>query len=250
MGIQKEVIGDAMLYLGDCLEILPTLEKGSIDAVVTDPPYQVSTDRVPIAGTWEFGSSICAKSVGMRWQFSVEWIGLVSVDHMVVFCSYLDIGAVHSKLAERMKISAVFTWKKKNAPSMTRPVPRMDTEFVIWARKEKATCGKMSEFRSCVIECDLLFAGVGAKERILQYQNGPAAHPTQKPLGVIAPFISRLPCDHFIDPFMGSGTTGVACVQTGRKFIGIEIDPHYFSIACRRIEAAQKQTRLDLVETI
>lgn len=54
--------------------------------------------------------------------------------------------------------------------------------------------------------------------------------------------------DLVIDPFMGSGTTGVACVQMGRKFIGIEIDPGYFEIACKRIEAAQRQTRMDLAQ--
>lgn len=238
------IIGNATLYLGDCLEILPTLT--GIDAVVTDPPYQMGIDRVPIAGTTDFCSFSSSKSVGMKWPFSVDWIDLVDVAHLVAFCSYLDLGAVHSKIAERMKISAVFTWRKNNAPSMTRPVPRMDTEFAIWGRKEKAPCGKMGEFRSCVIEHDLPQAGVGAKERILQYLNGPAAHPTQKPLGVIKPFISRLPAETFCDPFMGSGTTGVACVTTGRKFIGIEIDPEYFAIACARIEQAQQQTLLDL----
>lgn len=237
------IIGNATLFLGDCLEILPTLK--GIDAVVSDPPYQMGIDRVPIAGTSNFGTFSCSRSVGMRWAFSVDWIDLVDVAHLVVFCSYLDIGEVHSKIAERMKISAVFTWRKNNAPSMSRPVPRMDTEFVIWARKEKAPCGEMEKFKSCVIEHDLPQAGVGAKERILKYKNGPAAHPTQKPLGVIAPFISRLPAETFCDPFMGSGTAGVAAIQQGRRFVGIEIDPDYFAIACRRIEKAQQQGRMD-----
>ena len=68
-------------------------------------------------------------------------------------------------------------------------------------------------------------------------------HPTQKWLPMVAYLVkSIVPCDGAaLDPFMGSGTTGVACVQSGRRFIGIEIEPRYFDIACRRIEEAQRQ---------
>jgi DNA modification methylase len=67
-------------------------------------------------------------------------------------------------------------------------------------------------------------------------------HPTQKPLEIMKWCLSFLPeADTILDPFMGSGTTGVACVKTGRRFIGIELDPDYFEIACKRIEDAYKQ---------
>jgi site-specific DNA-methyltransferase (adenine-specific)/modification methylase len=71
-------------------------------------------------------------------------------------------------------------------------------------------------------------------------------HPTQKPIGVMEWCIQHLPADAntILDPFMGSGTTGVACVNLGRKFTGIELDPQYFDVACRRIEEAYKQPRL------
>jgi DNA modification methylase len=240
------IIGDATLYLGDCLEILPTLPK--VGAVITDPPYQMGMDRVPIAGSSNFGSYSCPRSIGMKWDFSNQWINLIKCDHVVAFCSYLDIGSVHQKLSETLKISAVFTWRKNNAPSMTRPIPRMDTEFAVWARMHKATCGRMGEFKSCVIDCDMPQAGVGAKERVLKYKNGPSAHPSQKPIGVIRPFVCRLPATTILDPFLGTGTSGVAAVQEGKRFIGIEIDPGYFDIACRRIESAQRQYRMNLGE--
>ena len=68
------------------------------------------------------------------------------------------------------------------------------------------------------------------------------SHPHQKPISLVASLLQKLPAAEVIlDPFMGSGTTGVACAQLGRKFIGIEIEPKYFDIACRRIEKAQKQ---------
>jgi DNA modification methylase len=70
-------------------------------------------------------------------------------------------------------------------------------------------------------------------------------HPTQKPLGVMQWCLGFLPdAVTILDPFMGSGTTGVAAIQLGRKFIGIELDPDYFDIACKRIEEAWKQPRL------
>jgi len=74
-------------------------------------------------------------------------------------------------------------------------------------------------------------------------------HPTQKPIEVMAWCLGFLPdAETILDPFMGSGTTGVACVQLGRKFIGIELDPTYFDIACKRIENELRRPRLDLGE--
>ena len=71
-------------------------------------------------------------------------------------------------------------------------------------------------------------------------------HPTEKPVGLMKWCIEQLPadCSTIFDPFMGSGTTGVACMNLGRKFIGIEIEPKYFEIACERIENAQRQQRM------
>ena len=76
-------------------------------------------------------------------------------------------------------------------------------------------------------------------------ERGERFHPTQKPVALMAWCIDRIPtAQTILDPFMGSGTTGIACANVGRKFIGIEIDPGHFDIACKRIEQAQKQVRL------
>lgn len=251
--INPVIIGDATLYLGDCLEILPTLEKGSIGAVVTDPPYDMGIERVPLGGAvGKFGRFSESRSVGLKWPVNHAWINLVAEiapKHWVVFSGQKELGDVLVSIQQFAKLQNVFTWRKSNAPQMTRPVPRMDTEFAIWARSDDSSCERMGEFRSSVIDCPMAYAGIGGGERIRLHKNGPAAHPTQKPLGVITPFIDRLRQNNIADPFMGSGTTGVSCVQTGRKFIGIEIDPGYFEIACRRIEAAQRQCRIDFSET-
>jgi DNA modification methylase len=77
--------------------------------------------------------------------------------------------------------------------------------------------------------------------------SGVGTDPTQKPVGLMVWCLGFLPkAETILDPFMGSGTTGVACVQLGRKFTGIELDPEYFDIACRRIDEATRQPRLDL----
>ena len=76
----------------------------------------------------------------------------------------------------------------------------------------------------------------------------PNGHPAEKPLALLIRLVQETPAETVLDPFMGSGTTGVACANLGRKFIGIEIEPRYFDIACRRIAEAYQQPRLELVE--
>jgi hypothetical protein len=186
--------------------------------------------------------------VGQLWPFSTDWIGeaaKLNPRHWIVFCGYKDLGRVHVALATYVEITAVFVWRKSNAPQMTRPIPRLDCEFVIWARAKGADCGNMGQFKSLVLDVPMAYAGIGGGERIRKWHNGPAAHPCQKPLAIVQPFIERLDITTVLDPFMGSGTTGVACVQTGRDFIGIEIDPGYFAIAEKRIKEAQAQGKLE-----
>jgi DNA modification methylase len=81
----------------------------------------------------------------------------------------------------------------------------------------------------------------GGKENI---SNGPKLHPWQKPEALLMWCVEKTKGETVLDPFMGSGTTGVACANLGRKFIGIEIEKKYFDIACERIEAAYSQGRL------
>jgi len=237
--------GDVTLYRGDCLEVLPTLADGCIDAVVTDPPYEMGIDRVPIMRSRQTFTK--SRSIGLLWPVSTLWMVAVArlkPKHWVVWCGYRDLGTVHLALQTYGTIQTVFTWCKSNAPAMTRPVPRLDSEFIIWVRDKGGTCGRMGEFHSTILNVPNAYAGIGGGERVRQWENGPAAHPCQKPLGVTLPFIERLDVQSILDPFMGSGTTGVACVQTGRRFVGVELDPGYFEIARRRIEAAQQQLRL------
>jgi len=239
MPFEKHTIGPHVLYRGNALEVLPTIEAGSVDACLTDPPYLTDESNVPIRGRGVTERVLPSESVGNPWGYSLDWMDLIpDVNHWVVYANYRMLGGLCSKIEQRAKLSTVFTWRKSNAPRMTRPVPRLDCEFIIWARSEKATCGRMGLFESMVIDVPMPQAGCFATERILQRGTGKAAHPCQKPIEVVEPFVDRLECTTYLDPFMGTGTTGVACVQTGRKFIGCEIDAKYFDIACKRMEEA------------
>jgi site-specific DNA-methyltransferase (adenine-specific) len=231
------VIGNATLYLGDCLEILPTLPK--VDAVITDPPY------VGLAGGMQFINGGVAPdrqaenlAIGDEWGASLDWMApawSICEGPFVVFCSYQSVADVRQAIPK--KPVALFTWHKRNAPAHPANLPRWtDEQAWAWQNGGKAN---WRVFGSTLIDMPKLAAGCMATERLVDAA-GKATHPTQKPVALMAKFIDAVDgC--VLDPFMGTGTTGVAAIQMGRSFIGIEREPKYFDIACRRIEEAQRQ---------
>lgn len=202
------IIGNATLYHGDCLEILPTLPK--VDAVVTDPPYGLGEKlHRPGPGKWSklYGS------------------GAPSWDKQINPAVYaaLEVGAE----------AIIWGGNYYDLP------PRRG--WLIWDKIVR-------EFSSG--HCEMAWTTLDQPTRAFSYSHGQLAtegkvHPTQKPVPLMEWCLSFLPdSETILDPFMGSGTTGVACMNLGRKFIGIEIERKYFDIACRRIEDAQRQGRL------
>ena len=203
---RKEVIGDCTLYQGDCLEVMPTL--GTFDAVVTDPPYglgkKLSGGRASAKSEWKL-------TVGIYWDDAISSSGVrysqsISKDSIIWGGQYYDL-----------------------------PV---SGGWLIWDKIVR-------NFSSG--HCEMAWTSIDQPIRAFNYSNGELAsegkqHPTQKPLALMKWCLGFLPEAHTVlDPFMGSGTTGVACVKMGRKFTGIELDPDYFDIACRRIEEAHRQ---------
>lgn len=208
-----ECIGDATLYLGDCRDILPTL--GPVDAVVTDPPYGINAARDRNSEKW-----------GWRDYGNGEW-DLARPDAKTM-------GLVLSA----GKHSVV--WGGNYFPDMLPSVPT--AKWLVWDKGQESFSLADAEFAWCSFP--------GAIRRITYsrsraLQDG-KEHPTQKSVAVMKWCIDQLPkgCQSILDPFMGSGTTGVAVVQIGISFIGIEREPAYFDIACRRIEEAYRQPRL------
>lgn len=211
--MRVEQIGDATLMLGDCLEIMPTLPK--VDAVVTDPPYGImesnekNLTRVSAAKPTDYGKYDWDKHPA-----SPETIALarsISKSQVIFGGNYFDLPPS----------SCWLVWDKQNSGDFA------DCELA-WTNLPKAVRRIYWRWNGMIRK--------GGEDR---------QHPTQKPLGVMKWCLGFLPdAETILDPFMGSGTTGVACAKLGRKFIGIELDPGYFDIACKRIEDAYKQPDL------
>jgi site-specific DNA-methyltransferase (adenine-specific) len=220
--IRIETIGDATLYLGDCRDILPTL--GKVDAVVTDPPYGIAlnTDNRRFSGGNvasqakrgnNIGSANGQPILGDDAPFDPSFLLNLPGDKIVWgWNNYPD----------RLPRGACLVWLKRNDDAFGSFLS--DAELAWMSKGHGVYCRR-----------DLSNAAI-ANDRV---------HPTQKPVGLMEWCLGFLPNAHAIlDPFMGSGTTGVACANLGRSFIGIEREPAYFDIACRRIAKAYEQPRL------
>ncbi len=210
-------IGDCTLYHGDCREVLPTLAPGSVDAVVTDPPYGVSHKPKALGqgATWQ-GESIANDE---------------------------DTSVRDVVLSQFKNVAAFGGWRRK-------PVDKAHTAFV-W--NKGAAAGGMNfharwrtNWELCFIKGNIwnsgsMDLGIVNGHEITTWQTlaGGKLHPHEKPISLMEYIVARAPdANCILDPFMGSGTTGAACVRLGRKFIGIEIEKRYFDIACERIEKA------------
>jgi len=231
---------DIDLRLGDCLEILPTLETGSVDAVITDPPYVVTISSTS-KNTPAFN-----KLKEHNWTLPYDWM----IDTVRIL---KDGGAIYSWICPEeatilekglkslgCKIHSTLAWVKTNPlPSYTKKVYRRTLELALYGAKGD-TISYFAERTQQELRGIWYLPIVGGKKR--------TAHPSQKPLEIIVDWVvnSCPPGGVVLDPFMGSGTTGVACVQTGRNFIGIEIEEKYFNIAEKRIAEAQLQIRMEI----
>lgn len=217
---RKEVIGDATLYLGDCLEILPTLEK--VDAVITDPPYGIGWTKPYIAN----GNSRAHNGIQNDGDCQAR-------DAALRYCSRsLVFGSFQAPFPEGVR--QVLIWQKPGDSGLFGTIAgyRRDVEPIF-------VCGDWPSEpvrRSSVLRGKASFRGHAAAET--------GSHPHAKPVDLLAQLIQPTKAETILDPFMGSGTTGVAAMNLGRKFIGIEIEPKYFDIACERIENAQRQGKL------
>jgi site-specific DNA-methyltransferase (adenine-specific) len=210
--IRREVIiGDCRLLLGDCLDILPTL--GYVDAVVSDPPYGISYKSPSGAGQTHRGDYPIIHGDDQPFDPS-PFLGYQQV---VLF------GANH--FADKLPPSA---------------------KWLVWDKRDGMTPNNNSD-------CELAWVKCGGSARLIRHMwNGmlkasekeaQRVHPTQKPVAVMEWVLnqSTVMGDLVLDPFLGSGTTGVACARLNRRFIGIEIDEGYFEIACERIRKAYAQ---------
>jgi DNA modification methylase len=206
-----ETIGDCTLYLGDCLDILPTL--GPVDAVVTDPPYGIGKDGQK------------ASNGGHGGRKAYDFLGW-------------DEARPTRQVFELMLAasSEQVIWGGNYFADYLPPTGK----WLVWDKGQ----------RIAQSDGELAYTSQQGALRIFEQNRVAlllegAEHPTQKPIEIMVWSVQQLPkAQTILDPFMGSGTTGVACAKLGRKFIGIEISEQYFDIACRRIEQAYAQPDL------
>lgn len=305
--VEPVQIGDATLYCGDCLEILPSF--GKVDAVVTDPPYGVRDDDWDNMDERQFA------------LFSMSWLSAVAplTSEAMIF-GYME-SAVHSLLKMIYPRVRPLIWAKPPGSQLSGAsecrrwfahetifhchqgetwsvVEARDTNVasIIKASRERAgltrgavevqlrgkktglcyrweegAClptaeqanglkailnmnGEFDEALQAAIDRktatvtaarEMASANAAGRSDVLTYRTIiEGRHPCEKPVGLLHELVKSTSWNTILDPFMGSGTTGVACAKLGRKFIGIEIEPKYFDIAVRRIEDAYKQPDL------
>lgn len=205
-------IGDATLYHADCRDVLPTLPK--FDLLLTDQPYGIGAS----SGTGKYGRMKIEKSGDLKWDQSPP-----------------DAALFEAALAAASN-AIIFGGNYFSLPP--------SRAFLVW---DKGAGFYGRDFA----ECEMAWCSFDANARILRHDPlargdyREKAHPTQKPIAVMEWCLSRAPTSQTVlDPFMGSGTTGVACAQSGRAFTGIERERKYFDIACERIERAYAQGKL------
>jgi len=211
-----EVIGDCVMILGDCLTVMPQI--GKVDAVVTDPPYGIGRD----------GQKKTTGGNGGRKAYDFKGWDQQRPDERI-FSRMIMISDTQ------------IIWGGNYFADM---LPASGKWFV-WDKGQRINQS----------DCELAYTSMDGALRIFDLNRVAlliegAQHPTQKPIELMKWCITHLPetAKTILDPFMGSGTTGVACVKTGRKFIGIEIDPDYFEIACRRVREAHAQPDFFIAE--
>ena len=221
------------LYNDDCIKKFATMPRNKVDAIITDPPYNISRDnnfktmnRAGIDfGEWDKDFDL------------TDWIKycepvLKKGGNIVIFNDWKNMSYIVEELEKNnFEIKYLIRWKKTN------PMPRnrdrrfiTDYEVAVWAVKKggKWTFNRLSE----TYERPEIVCGVTSKKEKID-----GGHPTQKPVEVMEWLIKRLSNENdiILDPFMGSGSTGVACKNTNRKFIGIELDKDYYNMAIKRL---------------
>lgn len=225
------------LYKGDCLEVMKNIEEGSVDLVVTDPPYEITTTG---AGMYKQADKQYVKELnGMKDGFSEEVLDelcrVMKKINIYFFCSQKQIIPLLDYFVKKKKCNwNILSWHKTN------PIPACgnkyltDTEFILFFREKGVKVyGSFDTKRTWYAT------------PLNQSDKKKYGHPTVKPLSILENLVVNSSKEEGIvlDCFMGSGSTGVACLNTNRKFIGIELDERYFNIAQNRIEEAANKTK-------
>lgn len=237
-------IGDATLYLGDCLEIMPTL--GKVDCTVTSPPYNHNITSFKPSGMHKESRWIDKMSRGYSdnldeseyqlWQRELldaiydvsQSTASLFYNHKIRWRDGEMIHPINWMQPTKWRIRQEIIWARNGSTTMNARMFAPSDERIYWLCKEKHKWNQ-----SCVS-----YMTVWRMNSVV-FDDHACVFPVELPKRSIMATTDA--GDTVLDPFMGSGTTGVACAKLGRKFIGIELEPKYFDIACERIQKAYDQ---------
>lgn len=242
-------IGDATLYLGDCRDVLHGLS--NVDHVVSDPPYEAHMHAAK-RGEKVHGS---IRRIRLDGHANPPPVDFTSIDDIrdwaaaeavrladgwvLLFCTPEGVAPWRDAIeATGAKYKRACVWVKPDAaPQFNGQGPAMGAEMFVAAWAGQGYSRWNAGGKRGVYTHNVNTGRYGAGP---EHPRG-GGHPTEKPLTLMAELIADFtqPGDLILDPFMGSGTTGVACLKDGRRFIGIEQKPEYFAIACRRMREAR-----------
>lgn len=251
------------IHIGDCIEIMGKVPREKIQLVLADPPYNSSEGGINLPNNKTGGAYF---KVNEQWdkfgnyknylEFTRTWTKeadkLLSPNGSILVCGSLhSIGEVIISLKELgYKFLNLITWKKTNPmPNISKRTLTHSTEFIAWFTKAKGwtfNYYKMKKYNQGKQLRDVWeFPIVQGKERI-KGKNNRALHPTQKPLELFTRLVEMASNegDVVLDPFIGSGTSAIACLKTKRKFIGIDNNVEYVKIANKRLQEYKEQTKV------
>ena len=229
MTFREEIIGDCRLILGDCRDVLPTL--GKVDAVVTDPPYGINDAPLSRPGGKRGGKAISNTwHAESHWDAAIDalWPEMCSAKAPVVawFGHWRKREEVERAMAHPLRAEIV--WAKDCHVGPPCPVAMRDER--VWLFSAEGIKGRTFE------------TSVWDQPIIPTWSH--KHHKNEKPVALMERLIAFLGPSSVLDPFMGSGSTGVACVRLGLPFVGVEREPEHFETACKRIAEAYAQPRL------
>jgi len=257
-------LGDITLYRGDCLEVIQTLESESVDAVIADPPYNVGKDYGETLDRRKDYREWCEKWITQSFRVTRD-IGIVSVKNIVrnlpIMFAEMDkhgdlinqviwrnVSANHNKRSFWNAYESILIYSADEFYTFNTYAQTQEVSKPSWSKERRER--QKNQMRDIWDDIKNVYSGSVNHPEVIHADDGTMkkAHPCQQPIDLPKRIIEFFTKEDYIvlDPFMGSGTTGVACVQTGRRFIGIEIDQKYFDIAVKRIEKAQLQIRMEL----
>jgi site-specific DNA-methyltransferase (adenine-specific) len=242
----KSTCRDFTLLHGDCFELLPQFEF-KFDMIFADPPYFLSNDGISYQagkivsvnkGDWDKGGT----TERIR-EFNHKWIALCREklkDNGTIWVSgtYHNIFAVANSLSDLgFKILNVVTWNKTDPPdNVSHRVFKHSAEYIIWAKKSRRAQHRYNYELMRQLNDGKQMTDVWRMPAVAKWEKSCGKHPTQKPLSLLARIImaSTKEGDWVLDPFNGSGTTGVAASLLGRKFLGIDMEESYLELASKR----------------